>query len=73
MSQNVAQMEGEISLPQAELSAFSSEVVTLTFPPAYVIPPTPIVFSPHPALIGPQEFSNFKSLFEVGREAASGV
>lgn len=66
-------MEGEISLGAADLSACSSEVVTLTFPPAYAIPPTPIVFSPHPALIGPQEFGNFRSLFEVVREAASGV
>lgn len=69
-------MEGEISVPEADLSAFSSEVVTLTFPPAYVIPPTPIVLPPHPALIGPQEFCNFKSfffflIFEVGRQAAS--
>lgn len=63
VSQNLPQMEGEISVPEADLSAFSSEVVTLTFPPAYVIPPTPIVLPPHPALIGLQEFCNFKSFF----------
>lgn len=55
------------------LRLISSEVVTLTFPPAYVIPPTPTGFSPHPALTCAQEFCNFKRLFEVGRGAASGV
>lgn len=67
MSQNLPQMESQISAPEADLFAFSSEVVTLTFPLAYVIPPTPSlpVFSPDPALIGPQEFYDFKSIFEV--------
>lgn len=69
VAQHLVQMEGEISLAEADLSACSPEVVTLTFPPAYAIPPTPSVFSPHPALIGPPESCNFKSLFEVARGA----
>lgn len=57
VSQNLVQMESEINAPEADLFACSSKVVTLTFPLAYVILPTPnLVFSPDPILIGPQEF-----------------
>ena len=41
VSQNLLQMEKEISAPETDLFAFSSEVVTLTFPVAYVIHPAP--------------------------------
>lgn len=55
VSQNLLQMESKISAPETDLFAFSSKVVTLTFPVAYVILPTPslLVFSPDPFLIGP--------------------
>lgn len=41
VSQNLLQMESKISAPETDLFAFSSEVVTLTFPLAYAILPTP--------------------------------
>lgn len=37
VSQNLLQMESQISAPETDLFASSSEVVTLTFPVAYVI------------------------------------
>lgn len=65
VSQNLLQMESEISAPETDLFAFFSKVVTLTFPLAHVILPTlnRHAFSADPALIGAQEFSNFKSFF----------
>lgn len=65
VSQNLLQMESEISAPETDLFAFFSEVVTLTFPLAHVILLTlnRRAFSADPVLIGAQEFSNFKSFF----------
>lgn len=69
VSQNLLQMESKISAPETDLFAFSSKVVTLTFPVAYVILPAPslLVFSPHPFLSGPQDPSAVLSAFLKSR------
>lgn len=67
VSQNLLQMESKISAPEADLFAFSSEVVTLTFSLANVILSTPrlLVFSFHLVLIAPWELCNLKRILKA--------
>lgn len=53
VSPNLLQMESKISAPETDPFGFSSEVVTLTFPVAYAILPTPsrLEFSPEPPVV----------------------
>lgn len=58
----------KISTPETDLFAFSSEVVTLTFPVAYVIPPnprSPCVLSWSLSYWRSGPCCNFKCIFEV--------
>lgn len=73
VSQNLLQMESKISAPETDPFGFSSKVVTLTFPVAYAILPTPslLVFSPDPFLIGALEKTAHITVLFWSREVST--